>query len=213
MVERGLTCLFATALIGLSGGCVSVDIGKDTPLQSQFRIADRNTATNPVARSNGRDLVVLPQPAASVDDSYSLAYSRQPNQRAAYQFATWSDRPSSQLAQMLVDRLAARHAFASVALAGRGVAGDLQLNLDVNDFFHDASKSPGSAQVQITAELIDRGTRKLIARQTFSAAAPVEQANAAGAAAALSSASTSVLDELVPWVETKAAPAALATTR
>lgn len=213
MIVRVLPVLLAGIVASLASGCISVDVGKDTPLQTQFRIADVGAATAPASRSNGRDLVVLPQPSASVDDSFALAYSRLPDQRAAYQFASWSDRPSSRLAQLLVDRLAARRTFGSVTLAGRGIAGDLQLNLTVNDFFHDASSSPGSARVDVTAELVDRVTRKLIARQNFSATAPVAQANAAGAAAAMSSASTRVLDELAGWVEAKAAPSTLATTR
>ena len=69
---------------------------------------------------------------------------------------------------------------------------------------------PGTARVEVSAELIDRGTRKLIARQTFSATAPVAQANSAAAAAALSGPVASVLDQLTAWVEAKAAPATLA---
>ena len=208
---RRSLALVAVAAVGLAAsGCISVDVGKDTQQQAQFRIVDGGTAPTPAARSNGRDLLVSPQPAASVDDSYALTYSRLANQRAAYQFATWSDRPSSRLAQLLVDRLAARRAFASVTLAGRGVAGDLLLNISVNDFFHDASSSPGTARVEVTAELIDRNARKLVARQAFAATALVAEANSAAAAASLSVASTKVLDELTVWVEAKAAPATLA---
>jgi ABC-type uncharacterized transport system auxiliary subunit len=201
------------ALSVLAAGCISVEVGKDTQQQAQFRVVDGNAAQSPAPRSNGRDLIVSALPGVSVDDSFALAFSRQPSQRAAYQFATWSDRPSSRLAQLLVDRLAARRTFGSVALAGRGVAGDLLLNLTVNDFFHDASASPGTARVDVAAELIDRNSRKLLARQSFAATAPVEQANAAAAAAGLSVATTKVLDELAAWVEAKSVPSTLAGVR
>ena len=205
--------LVALVAVGLlAAGCISLDIGKDTQQQAQFRIVDSGTAPTAASRSNGRDLIVSPQPAASVDDSFAMTYSRTPNQRAAYQFATWSDRPSNQLARMLVDRLSARRAFASVSQAGRGVAADLQLNVSVNDFYHDAASSPGTARVEVVAELVDRSTRKLIARQTFAATAPVAQANSTAAAAALSAASIKVLDDMVVWVEAKSAPATLAST-
>jgi ABC-type uncharacterized transport system auxiliary subunit len=193
--------------------CITVDVGHDTGLQSQYRIVDSGPAATARARPLGRELLVSPIPNSAVDDSFSLAFSRAPNQRAAYQFATWSDRPSSRLAQLLVERLATRGAFNSVALLGRGVGGDLQVNLTVNDFYHDAANSPGTANIVVTAELIDRGTRKLIARQRFTATSPVQQANAASAAAALGQASTLILDQLVTWIETTAAPAALATVR
>lgn len=214
-MQRTLRLLRLTALATcatLAAGCISVDIGKDTAQQAQFRIVD-GAATTPAARTNGRELVVAPQPSAAIDDSFSLAFSRAPNQRAAYQFATWSDRPSSRLAQLLVERLAARRSFASVSLIGRGVVGELQLNLAVNDFYHDAASSPGAARVEVSAELIDRTTRKLVARKTFVASAPVAQANAASAAAALSDASRQVLDQIVDWAEASSAPASLANAR
>ena len=106
--------------------CITVDVGHDTGLQSQYRIVDSGPAATARARPLGRELLVSPVPNSAVDDSFSLAFSRAPNQRAAYQFATWSDRPSSRLAQLLVERLATRGAFNSVALLGRGVGGDLQ---------------------------------------------------------------------------------------
>jgi ABC-type uncharacterized transport system auxiliary subunit len=120
MSLRDRVHLAVLAAVGLlTTACVSVEIGKDTQQQAQFRIIDGSTAPSAAAvRSNGRALIVSPQPAASVDDSFALTYSRSPNQRAAYQFATWSDRPSNRLAQLLVDRLAARRRR-SVALAGR----------------------------------------------------------------------------------------------
>ena len=193
--------------------CVTVDVGHDTGPQSQFRIVDSGQAPAARVQSLGRELLIAPIPSSAVDDSFSLAFSRASNQRAAYQFATWSDRPSNRLAQLLVDRLAARGTFNSVALLGRGVGGDLQLNLTVNDFYHDAASSPGTARVVVTAEMVNRTTRKRIARQRFTATASVEQANAASASAALSQASTLLLDQLVTWAEAAAAPAALATVR
>jgi cholesterol transport system auxiliary component len=213
LVQRiGLPTLAAVAW--LAAGCVTVDIGKDAGNElAQFRILDTAAATSPAAQPNGRQLVIAPQASPSIDDSFALAYSRAPNQRAAYQFATWSDRPSNRLSQLLVDRLSARRAFTSVTLAGRGVAGDLQLNLSVDDFLHDAATSPGTARVAVTAEMIDRGTRRLIARQSFSATAPVAEANSAGAAAALSAASSRVLDQLVAWAEANTASTATAPAR
>lgn len=209
-----LGAALASAAVLALCACVSVEVGNDAGTQVQFRLVDQAGATAaegaPAGRTIGRDLLVNPIAGSSIDDSFSLAFSRSPQQRAAYQFASWSERPSSRLATLAVERLAARRVFNSVTVLGRGVAGDLQLNLLVNDFYHDASSSPGTARVGITAELIDRNSRRLLARQRFEATAAVEQANAASAAAALSRASTLALDALVAWVEKAAAPAALA---
>jgi cholesterol transport system auxiliary component len=205
--------LYALAAFAtLASGCISLNVGKDTAQQAQYRIMD-SAAPTAATRPSGRTLVVAPQPSAAVDDSFALTYSRAANQRAAYQFATWSDRPSNRLAQLLVDRLSAQHGPASVALLGRGVAGDLQLNLVVNDFYHDAAASPGTARVEVSAELIDRTPRKLLARRSFGATAPVEEANAAGAATALSAASREVLDQIVQWIDAALTASSLATAR
>lgn len=202
---RGALVL-AAAGVALTG-CLSVDLGREGRATGQYRLSasPAGGAAAAAARPVARELVVAPVPGSSVDDSFSLAFARSEQSRAPYQYATWSERPSTQLAQQLVDRLAARRSFASVALLGRGVGGDLQLNLVVVDFYHDV---PGSAaHVRVNVELIDRGSRRLVARQSFTATAAVPQSNAAGAAAALSTAAAQVLDGLVVWLETSAAAA------
>lgn len=195
--------LAATAL----AGCFSVDIGREGRATGQYRLAAAagTAAPAPAAKTVARELLIAPLAGSNVDDSFSLAFARSTQARAPYQFATWSERPSTQLAQLLVERLAARRSFASVALLGRGVGGDLQLNLSVADFYHDVTA--GTAQVRINAELVDRSSRRLLARQSFAATAPVPQSNSTGAAAALSAAANQALDQLVPWLETAAATA------
>jgi hypothetical protein len=64
---------------------------------------------------------------------------------------------------------------------------------------------------EIAAELIDR-TRKLIARQNFTAVAHCA-GEFDGGRSGLSVASTKVLDDLVAWLETKSASATLAGVR
>lgn len=193
----------------LLAACISVDVGgPGTDATLQYRItdrADRSATQPPAGKPLNRRLLVAPITGGSVDDSLSLAFARTAQGRAAYQFATWSDRPSQQLALLLVDRLAARGSFDSVSMLGSGVGGDLQLNLTVVDFYHDVRTAPGSVEVRITVELVDRWGRDQVGRRAFTAVAPVATANAAGASAALSVASTAVLDQLVPWLETTAA--------
>lgn len=200
-------CATLTA-IALLAGCLSIDIGNEGRATGQYRLAGTAEAAPPPPRAAGpipRELLVAPVSGGNLDDSFSLVFSRSPQARSAYQFATWSDRPSAQLAQLLIERLAARRSFTSVALLGRGIGGDLQLNLVVVDFYHDAAKSPGSANVRVDVELIDKSSRRLIARRSFSSTAPVPQENAAGASLALSRAGNQVLDQLTDWIETTAA--------
>jgi ABC-type uncharacterized transport system auxiliary subunit len=104
--------------------------------------------------------------------------------------------------QLLVRRIEARGSFAVVAELGSGVGSDLVLNVTVDELLHDTAS--GHGRLEITAELVDRPSRSLVARRHFAAAAPAPQENARGAVEALSRALTTVLDELVPWLEAAA---------
>lgn len=202
--ELLLASIIATA--ALAAGCISVDVGgPGTGATMQYRIADQVAAPAPAAKRLDRALLISPTSNGSVDDSLSLAFARTAQGRAAYQFATWSDRPSQQLSMLLIDRVAARQSFEFVSMLGSGVGAEMQVNLTVVDFYHDAQTAPGVAWARITVELVDRTTREQLGRRTFAASAPVATASGAGAAAALSVASTAVIDQIVPWLESTAA--------
>lgn len=187
----------------LLAGCISVGIGNgESNVQAQYRLEDLAPPPPPANRTAPRSLVVAAMPSNGIGDSFSMAFSTAPQQRALYQYASWTDRPSNRIVQLLARRLEARGAFASVAELGRGVGGDLTLNIMVDELVHDTAGARG--RLQLNAELVDRATRTLVARRRFEASAPVTQENARGAVEALSRALTTVLDELVPWLEAAA---------
>jgi len=188
----------------LLAGCISVDVGNsDGNVRAQYRLVDLAPPPGPAGKTVARSLVVASMPSLGIGDTFSIAYSRAPQQRALYQAASWADRPSNRVVQLLVRRIDARAAFTSVAELGSGVGGDLTLNVTVDELLHDTEAARG--RLELTVELVDRTTRTLVARRRFAAAAPVAQENARGAVEALSQALTSVLDELVPWLEASAA--------
>jgi ABC-type uncharacterized transport system auxiliary subunit len=188
----------------LLAGCVSVDVGSsDSNVRTQYRLDDLAPPPGPAGKTVPRSLVVVSMPSLGIGDTFAMAYSRAPQQRALYQNASWAERPSNRVVQLLVRRLDAGAAFASVTELGSGVGGDLVLNVTVNELVHDTVAARG--RLELTAELVDRATRTLVARRRFSAEAPVAQENARGAVEALSQALTRVLDEVVPWLEASAA--------
>jgi ABC-type uncharacterized transport system auxiliary subunit len=196
-MRRTLTILVLG--VGLTS-CISVDIGESAgQVHAQYRLLDY--ASPPQRRSEpiDRTLVVTQMPSAGIGDVYSMAYSRAPQQRAFYQYATWVDRPSLRIAQLLAERLEARGVFQSVAMLGHGIGGNVLLSVTVTDIVHDVPAA--TARLELTVELIDRVGRRLVERRRFSASAPVVQEDAPGAVAGLSRAVTQLLDEIVPWVE------------
>jgi len=198
--RAALALSFSSVLLA---GCISVGIGNsESSVLTQYRIDDLAPAPPRAGTTVSRSLVVASMPSAGIGDTFSMAYSRAPQQRALYQYASWADRPSSRIVHLLARRIDARSAFASVAELGSGVSGDLALNITVDELLHDVAA--GSARLQLTAELVDRTRRTLVARRRFEASAPVAQESARDAVEGLSRALTTVLDELVPWLETAA---------
>jgi ABC-type uncharacterized transport system auxiliary subunit len=197
-VPRRPTIALAAAC--LLAGCISVGIGtSESNVHAQYRLDDIAQLPSRADKRSPRTLVITPMPSVGVGDLFSMAYSRAPQQRSLYQYASWADRPSNRVVQLLVRRIDARGLFASVTELGHGVSGDLMLNITVDELVHDTVLA--RARVQLTAELVDRADRSLLARRRFEADAPVDSADAPGAVDALSHALTSVLDELMPWLE------------
>ena len=89
-----------------------------------------------------------------------------------------------------------------MSIAGGQVRGDLVLDTELSEFYHEADTSPGSVRVQLRAELIDLKSRKLLGRQWFERRVPVASYDAAAAAKGFNQAATGVLDDLVAWLAT-----------
>ena len=192
--------LLALALCLLSAGCISVGVGEGSSQANvQYRLEDTAQLPPRAARQVPRSLVIVSMPSASVGDTFSMAYSRAPQQRSLYQYASWTDRPSNRIVQLLERRIDARGLFESVSELGHGLRGTLVLNVTVDELVHDTVA--GRGRLHLTVELIDRTERTLVARRRFMAEAPVAQENSRGAAEALSRAVTTALDEIMTWLE------------
>ena len=180
-------------------GCFSIGLGGEGTALAQYRLEDLSPKVQPRPTPIDRRLLLATLPSESIGDTYSMAYTKAAQQRQFYQFASWSDRPSTRVVQLLTERIDARRIFDSVGRLGSGVGGGLILNVGVNEVVHDVGAA--TARIEVTAELIERRGRNLVERRRFIASAPVAQENAPAAVAALSRALTTVLDEMVPWLE------------
>jgi ABC-type uncharacterized transport system auxiliary subunit len=199
---RALALVLASCLLG--AGCISVGVGEgDSQAHVQYRLEDLAKPPARATRQVPRTLVVVAMPSASVGDTFSMAYSRAPQARSLYQYASWTDRPSNRIVQLLVRRIDAHGLFETVSELGHGLRGNLVLNVTVDELVHDTVTARG--RLHLTVELIDRANRSLVARHRFATEAPVTQENSRGAADALSRALTAALDEVMAWLEQAAA--------
>ena len=193
----GLLLVSITATV--TAGCFSIGLGGEGTALAQYRLEDLSPKQQARATPIDRRLLISTLPSESIGDTYSMAYTKASQQRQFYQFASWTDRPSARVVQLLTERLEGRAMFESVSRLGGGIGGGLILNIGVNEFVHDVSA--GTARVEVTAELIERRGRTLVERKRFASSAPVAQENAPSVVAAMSRALTTLLDELVPWLE------------
>jgi ABC-type uncharacterized transport system auxiliary subunit len=192
----------AAASVALAA-CVTVGVGTgDAPAVTYFSLDDLRApaaaATAGIVPS--LRLAIHASGADPLADSTAIVYSRRPGERATYQLAAWSEKPSRRLAQLVQRRLEAGGRFAAVTLLGQPVDTDVLLVLAVESVVHDVSGTPGRAQLALRAELIDRRRRARLAHRHFSASAAVAEANAPAAAAAFAAAAADLLDELAAWV-------------
>jgi ABC-type uncharacterized transport system auxiliary subunit len=200
--------LLALAAAPLSG-CVSVSVGTaDAPGMTYFVLDDARPAAPTAAAGASVRLAIQPLGGDPMADSIALVYSRRPGERATYQFASWTERPSRRVAHLAQQRLQARGGFAAVTQLGQPVASDWLLTLALDTLVHDVAVSPGRARIVVRAELIRRADRKLVAQRSFDAAPPVAEAAAPAAVAAFAVAVADVLDPLAAWVESTIAASA-----
>ncbi|MGH6624328.1 MAG: hypothetical protein ACREBN_10165, partial [Burkholderiaceae bacterium] len=119
----------AVLAAAMLSACVSVEVGSEGSAQVQYRLDDTKGTGARRASPLPHTVVVTSAVTGSAGEAFTMMFSRAPQQRAAYQNASWTDRPSVRMAHLVVERLAASGSFQSVALLGRGVAGDLLLNV------------------------------------------------------------------------------------
>ncbi len=200
----------ALVIAALSAGCIS-PFGGDQPARTWYELADLRAGSTmdwaPAApgkadAGNGLVLLISATPANSFYDTTSIVFSRgEPGSRGYYQYAGWTERPVKRISHFLERRVAERNGFRAVAQASSGIRGDLLLNLRLQEIFVDAARSPGTARLSVTAELVDWRDHTVVARRAFAHAAPIEREEPAAAAAGFNRALTGVLDEIVPWLE------------
>lgn len=193
----------AAALSLLLAGCVTLDVAGESTLRTQYVLED--AAATPAQRATpvADSLLIEGGGGDPLADTVSIAYARRPGERALYQLATWTDRPSRRIPQLLQHRLTARGSFRAVAALGQPQRADWLLAVAVDDIHHDVATEPGTARLAVRATLFDRRQRTQVAQRTFSVAVPVAAANAAAAVTAMDHAVGQVFDQLVPWLESE----------
>jgi cholesterol transport system auxiliary component len=168
------------------------------PLRAQVPQGGMESSA-PATEPNPPTLLVLDTTTGSFYDTDQLVFSRSAGTRGQYQFARWTERPGKRFADLMRARLDRQGAW-HISAAGGYVRGDVLLDTELVEFYHDAANSPGMVRLELRAELVDLKQRKLLGRRVFEQQVPLTRFDAAGAAQASSQAVGRALDELTDWL-------------
>ncbi len=204
--------LVLAALSLALAGCVSLGGKNDAPAVVYYVLGDAAGAPKEAVpqradvlqggEAHVPTLLVLDTAAGSFYDTDQLVFSRSAGTRGQYQFARWTERPGKRFAELMRTRLDRQGAY-RVAAAGGHVRGDLLLDSELVEFYHDASSQPGQVRLVLRVELVDLKQRTLLGKRVFEQQVPLASYDAAGAAQASSVAVGRALDELTAWLATR----------
>ena len=194
--------LALVALLAALGGCVNVGGPSNTPAVVYYVLNDvaPPAAVVPLVPPASLPVLrVLDTTAGSFYDSDQLIYSRSADTRGQYQFARWTERPGKRLADLMRTRIE-RQGVWQVSATGGFTRGDVLLDTELVEFYHDAASRPGQLRLVLRAELVNLKQRALMGRRVFEQQVPLTSYDAAGAAQASSQAVSRVLDDLTVWL-------------
>jgi len=191
----------------LLGGCVNVGNRSASSTVVYHVLKDPAPAADAAPlREGAPTLLVLDTTAGSFYDTEQLVFSRTPGTRGQYQYARWTERPGKRFAELMRARLDRMGSF-QVAAAGGYVRGDLLLDTELVELYHDAANEPGHLRLVLRAELVDLRQRRLIERRVFVQQVPLASYDAMGAAQAANLAVGRALDDLTDWLAAASLPA------
>ena len=196
------SALVLAALSLLLTGCVNFGEKTKIPAVVYYVLNDPVSATDPAPlRADAKTLLVLDTTTGSFYDTDQLVFSRSAGTRGQYQFARWTERPGKRFADLMRTRLDRQGAW-NVSAAGGYVRGDMLLDTELVEFYHDAASEPGQMRLVRRAELVDLKQRALLGRRVFEQQVPLTTYDAAGAAKASNQVVGRVLDDLTTWLAT-----------
>lgn len=184
--------LLATLLLG---ACASVIAPRGS--QQVFQLPPSAPPTLSVAPLPISLAVALPG-AEGLLDSPALLVSPQPDQLQVYAGARWAERPAVMLRQRLLRALIDAGLTRAVP-ADSGVLTRYTLQSDLAEFRLRVDGARATAQIALQVRLLDNASRQLIAQQRFSASAVASSDQAAAAAQAFGTASTTLQNAVAAW--------------
>lgn len=190
------------ALAVALSGCINFGEKATASAVTHYVLDDPGRAAGPAPVQPGAPtLLVFDTTAGGFYDTDQLIFSRSAGTRGQYQFARWTERPGRRFADLMRARLDRQGTWNITATSGH-VRGDMLLDTELVEFYHDAADAPGQVRLVLRAELVDLKRRTLLGRQVFEQKVALTSYDAAGVARASNIAVGRALDDLTAWLIT-----------
>jgi cholesterol transport system auxiliary component len=195
-MRRAPVILFAAALALV--GCSDI-LPKPAPPPALYRLTAAADFPAAAGQSATQLQIDLPRAEAALDTA-RIALSRSPTTLDYFADAAWTDRLPIVLQARLVDSFENAHRLIALAGSDSAARGDAILTIELRHFEAQYGASgPPRWRIELTADLVAAGDRKVIATRTFTGEAAAEGNNMTAIVDAADQTWRGVAKELVDW--------------
>jgi len=199
MIQRLHSVLVGLVLVSTSACSLNLESNYETP--RFYVIRDIHKSDAETKTSCNLRLEVTNAQSSRLIDSRKIIFSDNASTRQYYKFALWGETPPKRVTTLLMDRLRNAEIFRSVTSQSSATVADVQLSLELSDFYHDITERPGKARIELWAELLDLRTREVIATRRFQESSQADSYDVEGAVAGFERGIDKLYDDLLKWVE------------
>ncbi len=204
MSARGWRCIAAVAALALLSACNAlrplVAPGEHPKFYSLSDRADAATpAAAPRASATGLTLIVATPQAAAGFDSRRMMYLRRGDELEYFAHNEWIDTPARMLAPLIVAAVEARGAYRAVVLTPSPATGQVRLETEILRLQQEFLGAPSRVRFTLRAQLVESGTRRVVASREFEAMAAAPSENPRGGVTAAHEAVRKVLGEVADF--------------
>ncbi len=200
----GRCAVALTLILGLDG-CGFVDLKTPAPAVTTYVLEPALPPDAGAAPRGARVLLVDKPEARAALDTPRIAYLRRDYAFEYFTQSAWVESPARMLAPLLARALERQGGFEAVASAPSAVAAELRLATEVLDFTHDFRTQPSRVRIALRVQLIDAGSRALLATRVFEAEEPAASDDAYGGVQAFNRAAARLLPEIAAFAARAAA--------
>lgn len=202
-------CLWAAGLCFLlASGCGALTT-TTSPAPVSFYSLDlagsRLAAASHAAPQGAPTLLITPPRAAAGFSSQRIIYVRQAHQLEYFSHNEWIDPPARMLSPLILTAAQKSGAFRAVVNAPSSASGDLRLDTEVLQLQQEFFGEPSQVRFALRADLVEEGSRRIVASREFVALAPAPTATPYGGVVAANQAVHSVLESLATFCAEAAA--------